>query len=82
MYTCDCNGSGYKGPTCSENINECNPVSPCLNGAACFDYPGTYDCRCVPGYDGKNCSVNIDDCKVNPCQNGGKCHDEDDADDG
>uniref|UniRef100_A0A1X7T6V2 EGF-like domain-containing protein n=1 Tax=Amphimedon queenslandica TaxID=400682 RepID=A0A1X7T6V2_AMPQE len=32
-------------------------------------------CHCVEGYTGKNCSVNIDDCSPNPCQNGATCND-------
>ena len=32
-------------------------------------------CECVPGYDGSNCSNDIDNCVPNPCQNGGTCAD-------
>ena len=32
-----------------------------------------YICVCVAGYTGMNCSVDIDDCNNNPCENGGMC---------
>ena len=28
-------------------------------------------CTCVAGYTGDDCTVNIDDCDPNPCENGG-----------
>ena len=32
-----------------------------------------YSCVCEPGWTGKRCSVNINDCATDPCQNGGSC---------
>ncbi|XP_041090331.1 protein crumbs homolog 2-like isoform X2 [Polyodon spathula] len=34
-----------------------------------------YLCHCQPGFTGKNCSVNIDECASMPCQNRGSCED-------
>ena len=34
-----------------------------------------YTCECAPGFYGDNCSVLIDHCDPNLCQNGGICHD-------
>jgi len=53
----------------------CTSTSPCLNGGACTDLPGSYSCACVAGYSGDNCETDIDDCDPNPCQNGGACAD-------
>ncbi|KAL0270169.1 UNVERIFIED_CONTAM: hypothetical protein PYX00_007661 [Menopon gallinae] len=36
---------------------------------------GGFRCVCDPGYTGKYCHENINDCKMNPCQNGGTCVD-------
>ena len=32
-----------------------------------------YSCQCVPGYIGRQCETNSDDCTPNPCSNGGTC---------
>lgn len=62
----------YKGtpPDCLE-INECE-TNPCMNNATCQNLINEYRCDCVDGFDGKNCSNNIDDCSPDPCENGAK----------
>ena len=37
------------------------------------DLVNGYLCVCEPGWTGERCSVNIDDCATDPCQNGGNC---------
>lgn len=37
------------------------------------DGVGGFNCTCVAGYTNHDCSINIDDCVMNPCQNGGTC---------
>ena len=37
-------------------------VTPCQNGATCTDLVNDYSCACQPGYAGKSCEVNIDEC--------------------
>ena len=32
-----------------------------------------YHCECVPGYVGRRCRINRNDCTPNPCLNGGVC---------
>ena len=35
----------------------------------------SYRCECEEGWSGETCSINIDDCAINPCLNGGTCID-------
>ncbi|XP_070563212.1 uncharacterized protein [Ptychodera flava] len=65
-------------------VNECKKLSgpcypnPCLNGGSCvLDGESVYICICEPGYEGAltNCSVNIDECASNPCQQDFLCVD-------
>ena len=37
------------------------------------DLVDNYTCQCTPGYFGRNCETNYDDCSPNPCFNGGSC---------
>ncbi|KAK9745235.1 Leucine rich repeat [Popillia japonica] len=44
---------------------------PCKNNGKCIPLPEReYECRCAPGYHGKNCEFMIDACYGNPCRNG------------
>ena len=47
---------------------------PCVNGN-CTDLKEDYRCDCSPGFTGKNCDININECLNNPCQNNGTCVD-------
>nr|CAB3233619.1 protein crumbs [Phallusia mammillata] len=63
-YICSCT-VGWTGQNCTEIHAPCDE-KPCHNGAPCrtlldTNRPG-YDCRCLPGFQGYNCDVNIDDC--------------------
>ncbi|XP_075435479.1 protein crumbs homolog 2 isoform X2 [Ascaphus truei] len=40
-----------------------------------FSQAAGYVCRCREGLTGERCSVNIDECQSQPCQNGGSCTD-------
>ena len=46
----------YDGTFCSTDIDDCAD-SPCDNGGTCIDKVADYDCNCVEGYSGKNCST-------------------------
>lgn len=65
------------GQFCEKDVDECLLYpNICKNGATCLNHPvGNYTCICVNGWTGRDCSINIDDCKDNPCYNGGTCHD-------
>jgi len=52
-----------------KGINECL-TNPCQNQGTCTDVPSGYNCTCVPGFTGKNCEVNFDECSKNPCVHG------------
>ncbi|XP_055898021.1 protein crumbs-like isoform X3 [Biomphalaria glabrata] len=71
--SCDCTGTGYGGPYCQQEIDECSAtVSVCLNGANCTNLEGDYNCSCTEGYTGKNCQT--PSCTGIICQNDGTCN--------
>lgn len=49
--------------------------SVCQNGATCTNSHGSYACICVNGWNGDDCSENIDDCVDAACFNGATCID-------
>ncbi|KAK9712540.1 Laminin G domain [Popillia japonica] len=61
-YWCDCTNTGYKGDKCEININDCEN-NPCTNGGTCQDEIRDYTCICPPGYIGKACEIDVDECK-------------------
>lgn len=47
-----------------------------MSGSSCSnDLESSYICHCVEGFVGRDCSVNIDECAGQPCQNGATCVD-------
>ncbi|XP_069695931.1 protein crumbs isoform X4 [Periplaneta americana] len=75
-FTCLCQ-EGFVGRLCSQAycIDE-----PCKNGAVCELTGIAPVCKCSPGYTGKFCEEDIDECaigpdRISPCQNGGSCTD-------
>ncbi len=46
---------------------------PCKNGATCQNSLNVYSCKCLPGFQGADCSIQIDVCRSSPCKNGGAC---------
>uniref|UniRef100_UPI00358E6802 growth arrest-specific protein 6-like n=1 Tax=Myxine glutinosa TaxID=7769 RepID=UPI00358E6802 len=50
--------------------NQCQPP-PCKleTSSHCVDQQGDYKCECLPGWTGKNCSQDIDECATGICSN-------------
>lgn len=82
---CCCN-AGFEGERCETKLSACGQAnsllsdsseSVCKNGGKCQDSKNEFDykCECAKGYTGKNCEIEIDECKSNPCHNNGKCID-------
>ncbi|XP_062978534.1 neurogenic locus notch homolog protein 4 [Elgaria multicarinata webbii] len=72
---CTCQ-QGYAGPTCYEDINECQMgADPCEHGGSCHNTPGSFTCRCPEGYVGSRCETNLNECLSRPCRNGASCLD-------
>ena len=38
------------------DTNDCYP-NPCVNNGTCIDRVHGYNCTCVPGFKGRNCSI-------------------------
>jgi len=67
---CNCAGTGYEGPFCEKDINDCIANVTCLNGGTCYDI-GVNEtvCKCPFGFIGDQCEL----CPPNTCKNGGDC---------
>ena len=62
------------GTNCQTNIDDCKlNDQPCENGATCIDGIADYTCNCMPGYTGRNCTIDIDECQFGFCQNNAAC---------
>lgn len=58
-------------------IDHCRSF-PCANGGTCDSLYNSFSCICPPEWEGRQCSVDFDECKKFNgtnlgCQNGGTC---------
>nr|XP_039269162.1 sushi, von Willebrand factor type A, EGF and pentraxin domain-containing protein 1-like [Styela clava] len=70
------NNRGYVGTKAFSftGFNICE--DKCRYDIRCERRVDDFYCECYPGYSGKICDIDIDDCNPNPCQNDGKCTDD------
>ncbi len=52
-FQCFCNGTGFNGPTCTTDINECQQNSTICGNGICINTAGSFQCNCSLGYNGK-----------------------------
>ncbi|CAH3026089.1 unnamed protein product, partial [Porites evermanni] len=58
-----------KTPVCwlrycgNAGFDPCEASKPCQNGATCVNNNNDYICNCKPGYQGRNCEQEFDECK-------------------
>ena len=63
--SCDCSGTGYEGPNCADNIDECaTGGANCGANAACSDTQGSFTCACAAGFEGDPVAgcTDLDEC--------------------
>ncbi|XP_046368498.2 protein crumbs-like isoform X1 [Haliotis rufescens] len=75
-FTCNCS-SEWMGRRCNDTYNACTALSPCQNGGTCnTQQPNQdYNCTCVAGFNGRNCEINVNDCRSDSCKPFEQCYD-------
>uniref|UniRef100_A0A914S6C9 EGF-like domain-containing protein n=1 Tax=Parascaris equorum TaxID=6256 RepID=A0A914S6C9_PAREQ len=52
--------TGFTGPDCSQIVDPCSLDNPCKHGADCVPLQlGRFKCKCLPGWTGPTCHINI-----------------------
>lgn len=75
-FICTCM-NGYIGVNCEKRANDCprdNSID-CVHGICKLDFNGFPRCICNEGYEGPDCSIQTDNCALEPCRNYAKCVD-------
>jgi probable HAF family extracellular repeat protein len=67
-------GTGNVGAGGGSGGNPCFP-NPCQNGGYCYVAGAGYRCECSNGYEGPDCTDDVDECAATPgpCTNGEAC---------
>jgi protocadherin Fat 1/2/3 len=73
-FTCLCQ-DGFSGALCEEEVQvQGGCVSnPCYNGSTCTDTNEGPLCTCSIGFTGPQCRWPLNNCELEPCENGGTC---------
>ena len=77
---CSSDCFGLRMCTSSFASSCCNFLAP--SGACESSCPSnsnstdSFECECLPGFTGGDCSTDIDECSPNPCLNSGNCTDD------
>jgi Notch-like protein len=61
--------AGFTGPTCDENINDCQDIT-CSGKGECIDHINGYTCNCPLEYTGADCETRTDHCLSVVCAHG------------
>lgn len=83
-YTCNCDGTGFSGAMCTDNVDDCPTLNDCMNNGVCVDGVNDITCDCTgTGFSGNKCQDDIDECEPTisdtfcsvtaPCTGGGVC---------
>ncbi len=65
-----CNNPNYIGDSCNIPMKPCDALQPCQNGGNCTNDPSLhngYFCKCLPGFNGTDCELNIQVCQSSTC---------------
>ncbi|XP_053380724.1 protein crumbs-like isoform X2 [Mercenaria mercenaria] len=78
----DSDGNYFSGYNCEVSTSYCtihqevtNDQPACKNNGTCRGLVNDFVCDCAPGFTGRRCKTNIDECESNPCQYNGTCVD-------
>ncbi|VDM39849.1 unnamed protein product [Toxocara canis] len=70
-YFCECRNATF-GETCSRSApcSDLLPTTPACNYGVCSVSGMKASCRCSEGFQGMNCSTEVDTCSPEPCRHG------------
>lgn len=51
-------------------------ANPCEHGGRCINTKGSFQCKCLQGYEGPRCEMDVNECMSNPCHNDATCLDQ------